>query len=91
MVLRNGWRGKFYGCSKFPECKGTESITPLTMPDDYLVKSKPAPEPATQLTLDERRILVRICKFRLKDGRIILEVLNEELRTKATQILGNEL
>jgi len=25
MVLRNGRRGKFYGCSKFPYCKGTRS------------------------------------------------------------------
>lgn len=23
MVLREGYKGKFYGCSKFPECKGT--------------------------------------------------------------------
>ena len=26
MVLRNGRRGKFYGCSKFPYCKGTRNI-----------------------------------------------------------------
>lgn len=25
MVLRNGRRGKFYGCSKFPYCKGTRN------------------------------------------------------------------
>ncbi|MDP3764472.1 MAG: AAA domain-containing protein [bacterium] len=25
MILRNGRRGKFYGCSKFPYCKGTRS------------------------------------------------------------------
>lgn len=25
MVLRNGRRGRFYGCSKFPYCKGTRS------------------------------------------------------------------
>lgn len=23
MVLREGYRGKFYGCSKYPDCKGT--------------------------------------------------------------------
>jgi len=26
MVLRNGRRGRFYGCSRFPYCKGTRSI-----------------------------------------------------------------
>lgn len=26
MILRNGRRGKFYGCSKFPYCKGTRNI-----------------------------------------------------------------
>lgn len=26
MVLRNGRRGKFYGCSKFPYCKGTRNF-----------------------------------------------------------------
>ncbi len=26
MVLRNGRRGKFYGCSRFPYCKGTRNI-----------------------------------------------------------------
>lgn len=25
MVLRNGRNGKFYGCSKFPKCKGTKA------------------------------------------------------------------
>ncbi|NUH84787.1 restriction endonuclease [Bacillus firmus] len=25
MVLRNGRNGKFYGCSKFPRCKGTKA------------------------------------------------------------------
>ncbi len=26
MILRNGKRGKFYGCSKFPYCKGTKAL-----------------------------------------------------------------
>jgi len=26
MVLRNGKRGKFYGCSKFPYCRGTKAV-----------------------------------------------------------------
>jgi very-short-patch-repair endonuclease len=26
MILRNGKRGKFYGCSKFPYCRGTKPI-----------------------------------------------------------------
>ncbi|MFH0947585.1 MAG: topoisomerase DNA-binding C4 zinc finger domain-containing protein [Elusimicrobiota bacterium] len=26
MVLRNGRRGRFYGCSMFPHCKGTRSF-----------------------------------------------------------------
>jgi very-short-patch-repair endonuclease/ribosomal protein S27AE len=27
MILRNGRRGKFYGCSKFPRCRGTRDYT----------------------------------------------------------------
>ena len=27
MVLRNGRYGQFYGCSKFPQCKGTRNYT----------------------------------------------------------------
>lgn len=27
MRLRNGSRGEFYGCSNYPECEGTRSIT----------------------------------------------------------------
>ncbi len=26
MVLRQGYKGKFYGCSKFPNCRGTVNI-----------------------------------------------------------------
>ena len=26
MILRNGRRGKFYGCSRFPRCRGTREI-----------------------------------------------------------------
>jgi len=26
MKIRNGRRGEFWGCSKFPRCKGTKSI-----------------------------------------------------------------
>lgn len=26
MILRNGRRGKFYGCSRFPYCRGTEQV-----------------------------------------------------------------
>ena len=26
MILRNGRRGKFYGCSRFPYCKGTKNV-----------------------------------------------------------------
>lgn len=26
MILRNGRRGKFYGCSRFPYCKGTRNV-----------------------------------------------------------------
>jgi hypothetical protein len=26
MVLRNGRRGQFYGCSSFPRCRGTRSV-----------------------------------------------------------------
>lgn len=26
MILRNGRRGKFYGCSKFPYCRGTRNV-----------------------------------------------------------------
>ncbi|OGG40578.1 hypothetical protein A2118_00885 [Candidatus Kaiserbacteria bacterium GWA2_50_9] len=27
MILRNGRRGKFYGCSRFPYCRGTKNIS----------------------------------------------------------------
>ena len=27
MVLRKSYRGPFYGCSKFPACKGTRSVS----------------------------------------------------------------
>ena len=26
MILRNGQHGEFFGCSKFPECRYTESV-----------------------------------------------------------------
>ncbi len=26
MVLRDGKRGKFYGCSRFPQCRGTKDL-----------------------------------------------------------------
>ena len=26
MVLRNGSRGQFYGCSRFPRCRGTKNL-----------------------------------------------------------------
>lgn len=29
MVLRNGRRGQFYGCSRFPSCRGTKDL-PIT-------------------------------------------------------------
>lgn len=91
MVRRKGSRGEFWGYSKFPECKGTRSFTPLNVPDDYLIKPKPTPEPSTHLALDERAVLTRIVKFRLKDGRTVIEILNEDLKTKVTRILGDEL
>jgi hypothetical protein len=28
MVLRNGTRGQFYGCSRFPRCRGTRDYVP---------------------------------------------------------------
>jgi hypothetical protein len=28
MILRNGSRGQFYGCSRFPRCRGTRDYTP---------------------------------------------------------------
>ena len=30
MVLREGSKGKFYGCSKFPNCRGTRNISITT-------------------------------------------------------------
>ncbi len=32
MILRNGRRGHFYGCSRFPYCKGTKDYHPTTAP-----------------------------------------------------------
>lgn len=28
MILRNGKRGKFYGCPRFPRCRGTRDYVP---------------------------------------------------------------
>ncbi len=43
MILRNGRRGKFYGCSRFPRCRGTRDYveivqvaTPLTTTDSSI-------------------------------------------------------
>lgn len=30
MVLRNGSRGQFYGCSRFPRCRGTRAFSELS-------------------------------------------------------------
>ncbi|HVY73008.1 MAG TPA: topoisomerase DNA-binding C4 zinc finger domain-containing protein [Candidatus Paceibacterota bacterium] len=40
MILRDGSRGKFYGCSRFPRCRGTRDAPQPT--------EKAAPEKSAQ-------------------------------------------
>jgi ssDNA-binding Zn-finger/Zn-ribbon topoisomerase 1 len=42
MVLRNGKFGQFWGCTKFPKCKGTQKYVSET---EDTVNNEPEPEP----------------------------------------------
>jgi ssDNA-binding Zn-finger/Zn-ribbon topoisomerase 1 len=42
MVLRNGKFGQFWGCTKFPKCKGTQKYVSDT---EAVNNNEPEPEP----------------------------------------------
>lgn len=69
--IRVGPTGKFYGCTKFPVCRGSRSWVEL--PTNQL----PLPK---QDASDAATVLARVAKFTLSDGTKVIDRLSPSLR-----------